>query len=125
MESQLHAKHGGSWSPAQSASVLSAIMRELGSDALVFVGRLDGELCGFSLVLRDGDHWFAHRSGFDYARIGDLPVYFEVGYNSVIEAAASSGARALHHGMGVLRTKELRGFTIVKSFLFIKPTSAR
>lgn len=125
LESQLFAKHGGSWSPEQSASVLSAIKRELGSDALVFVGRLDGELCGFTLVLRHRDHWFPHRTGFDYSRIGNLPVYFELAYNSLIEAAAAAGARAVHHGMGVLRTKELRGFTAGNSYLFIKPLSAR
>jgi hypothetical protein len=125
LESQLFAKHGGSWSPEQSASAMSAIMRELGPDAFAFVGRLDGEVCGFALVLRHKNHWFVHRGGFDYARIGDLPVYFEVSYNSVIEAAAAAGVQALHHGMGALQTKEMRGFTLVKSFLFIKRVSAR
>lgn len=125
LESQLFAKHGGSWSPEQSATVMRSIMSELGSDAFVFVGLLDGDLCGFNLVLRHKDHWFPHRTGFDYARIGNLPVYFELGYNSLIEAAAQAGARAVHHGMGALRTKELRGFTAVDSYLYIKPLSDR
>ena len=125
MESQLFARHGGSWSSAQSVSVQSAIRQELGPDAFAFVARLDGEPCGFALVLRYKDDWYVHRGGFDYARIGDLPVYFEVTYNSVIEAAASSGVRALHHGMGALQTKRLRGFDIVKSYSYIKRTPAR
>jgi hypothetical protein len=125
LESQLFAKHGGSWSPEQSAAALNAIKQEFGPDAFAFVGRLDGELCGFALVLHHQDHWYVHRGGFDYARTGDLPVYFEVTYNSVIEAAASSGIKALHHGTGALRAKELRGFSIIKSFLYIKPFPAR
>ncbi len=123
LESQLFARHGGSWTAQQSATALRAVMRELGSDAFVFAARLDGELCGFSLVLRHLDHWFIHRGGFDYARIGNLPVYFEVTYNSVIEAAASSGVRAIHYGSGALDAKKLRGCTIEKFFTFAKRIS--
>jgi hypothetical protein len=123
LESQLFAKHGGRWTPQQSATVLRAIMRELGSDAFVFAARLDGALCGFSLALRHRDHWFMHRSGFDYACIGDLPVYFEVIYNSVIEAAASSDVQVVHYGAGALRAKQLRGCTIEKFFTFAKRIS--
>jgi hypothetical protein len=123
LESQLFAKHGGRWTPQQSATVLRAIMRELGSDAFAFAARLDGAICGFSLVLRNRDHWFIHRSGFDYSRIGDLPVYFEVIYNSVIEAAASSGVHVLHYGAGALRAKQLRGCTTEKFFTFAKRIS--
>lgn len=125
LESQLFAKHGGSWTPEQSASVLRVIMREAGSDASVFLARRDGDVCAFNLVVRHAGHWYAHRTGFDYARIGDLPVYFELVYNSLIEAAASAGARAVHHGMGALRAKELRGFTILKPSLFVKPLAGR
>ncbi len=125
MESQLFAKHGGAWTPEQSESALHAVRAELGSDAFVFAGRLDGELCGFNLIFRFRDHWFDHRAGFDYERVGELPVYFELAYNSPIEAASESGARALHHGIGAQRTKELRGFTLFDSFLYVKPILGR
>jgi predicted N-acyltransferase len=125
LESQLFARHGGRWTPGQSAAALRAIMAELGSDAFVFTARLDGALCGFSLVLRHRDHWFVHRTGFDYARVENLPVYFEVVYNAVIEAAASSGVRVVHYGSGALRAKELRGCTIEKFLTFAKRIPGR
>ena len=124
LESQLFAKHGGRWTPEQSAAVLRSVLQELGSDAFVFTARLDGAICGFALVLRNRDHWFINRSGFDYSRIGDLPVYFEVIYNSVIEAAASSGVHVLHYGAGALRAKQLRGCTTETFFTFAKRIGA-
>jgi hypothetical protein len=124
LESQLFAKHGGSWSPQQSAAALQAITREFGPDAFVFAARLDGALCGFALALRHRNDWYIHRAGFDYARIGDLPVYFEVTYNSVIERAASTGVRAVHYGSGATRAKQLRGCTIGTFFSAVKLISS-
>jgi uncharacterized protein len=112
LESQLFTKHGGSWTPQQSAAALQAIMREFGPDVFVSTARLDGALCGFTVVLRHRTDWYIHRAGFDYARLGDLPVYFEVTYNSIIEQAAAAGVRALHYGSGAIRAKQLRGCTI-------------
>ncbi|HEY7145394.1 MAG TPA: GNAT family N-acetyltransferase [Streptosporangiaceae bacterium] len=120
LEEQLFAKHGGRWTAQQSATTLRAIMEEFGSDAVVFAARLDGALCGFTLALQHQDHWYVHRSGFEYALIGDLPVYFELGYNSVIEAAAASGVRLVHYGAGALRAKRLRGCTIEKFCTFAR-----
>jgi hypothetical protein len=95
-------------------------MREFGPDAFVFTARLDGALCGFTLALRHRDDWYIHRAGFDYARTEDLPVYFEVTYNSVIERATSAGVRALHYGSGAIRAKQLRGCTIGTFFSAVK-----
>ncbi|HEV2451897.1 MAG TPA: GNAT family N-acetyltransferase [Streptosporangiaceae bacterium] len=120
LESQLFARHGGSWTPQQSAAALQAITREFGPDAFVSTARLDGALCGFTLVMRHRDDWYVHRAGFDYARIGDLPVYFEVTYNSIIEQAAANGVRALHFGSGAIQAKQLRGCTISTYFCAVK-----
>lgn len=120
LESQLFSRHGGSWTPRQSAQVFSAVLRQFGRDAMVAVARMDGQLCGFSLVLRHLDDWCIHRAGFDYERIGNLPVYFEVTYNTVIERAASQGVRAVHYGLGATRAKRLRGCTASTMFLHVK-----
>ena len=120
LEEQLFAKHGGSWTAQQSMTAMRAIMQEIGSDAFVFTARMDGTLYGFTLALQQQDHWFVHRSGFDYALVGNLPVYFDVAYNSVIEAAVTAGVRVVHYGAGALRAKQLRGCTVETFLTFIK-----
>lgn len=120
LESRLFAKHGGSWSAEQSAGALRAIMREFGPDAMIVAARLDDAICGFTLVLQDRSDWFVHRGGFDYDRIGTLPLYFELTYNAVIERAACAGVRTVHYGAQALRAKQLRGCSIVTYFAAAK-----
>ncbi|HEY7144973.1 MAG TPA: GNAT family N-acetyltransferase [Streptosporangiaceae bacterium] len=125
LESALFAKHGGRWTTGQSVAVMTAIMAELGPEAFTFVARLDGAVCGFTLVVTHKGDWFVHRGGFDYQRVGDLPLYFELTYNLVIESAAAAGARAVHHGMGALDTKRARGFEVRTAYLYVKPLAGR
>ncbi len=113
LESRLFTRHGGSWSPQQSADALTAILTEFGPGAFVIAARMDGALCAFALILEHRRHWYTHRGGFDFDRIGDLPVYFEITFNSVIERAAAAGVQTIHYGAEALRAKELRGCSVV------------
>ncbi len=123
LESQLFTRHGGSWSPRQSAEVFEAVLAGFGKDAMVAIAWMDGTPCGFALILQHGQDWSIHRVGFEYDRIGDLPVYFEVAFNSVIEHAPSFGVRAVHYGLGATRAKQLRGCTVTRTFLYVKALS--
>lgn len=109
LESALFSKYGGQWSPAQSESVFSRILAELGAGAQVCTARLDGRLCGFGLLLRHADRWFAHRAGFDYAAQGTLPIYFEVMFYHLVEAAPAAGITEIHYGTGSASSKRSRG----------------
>jgi hypothetical protein len=120
LESQLFTRHGGSWSPRQSAEVFEAVQAEFGRDAMVALAWMDGTPCGFALILQHGQDWSIHRVGLDYERIGDLPVYFEVAFNSVIEHAPSFGVRTVHYGLGATRAKQLRGCTVTRTVLYCK-----
>lgn len=118
LESSLFSKYGGQWSPAQSESVFSRILAELGADAVVCTARADGRLCGFALFLRHADRWHGHRGGFDYAAQGSLPVYFEVAFYHPVERAAEAGVTEIHYGTGSTPTKHSRGCRSVGQHAF-------
>lgn len=113
LDASLLAKYGNPADPTRSASVISGIAEVMGDDALVSLARLAGEVIGFGLVLRSragpAEHWFGHRAGFDYAAQGRLPLYYEVLYYSVMEAAAAAGVAVLHAGIGSTEAKLARG----------------
>jgi hypothetical protein len=113
LDANLLAKYGNPASPEFSAKVLARIAEIMGEDALTSVARLDSEIVGFGLVLRwsaRGDQqWFGHRAGFDYQAKGELPLYYDVLYYRVLEAAAAAGASVLHAGVGSTPAKLARG----------------
>lgn len=114
LDALLLAKYGNPADAAKSATLLAGIAEVMGEDALVSVARQGGRIVGFGLVLRSrarGDEqWFGHRAGFDYAAQGRLPLYYDVLYYSVLEAAArAGGVSVLHAGIGSTEAKLARG----------------
>jgi predicted N-acyltransferase len=106
-------KYGNPADASRSAALFAGIGEIMGDDALVSLAWLDGRIIGFGLVLRSSvrgeQQWFGHRAGFDYARQGQLPLYYEVLYYRVLEAAAAAGASVLHAGIGSTDAKLARG----------------
>lgn len=113
LDANLLAKYGNPGSPEYSAGLLAWIAEVMGEDAMVSLARMDGEIIGFGLVLRSAargeQQWFGHRAGFDYAAKGKLPLYHQVLYYRVLEAAAEEGATVLHAGIGSTEAKLARG----------------
>lgn len=113
LDANLLAKYGNPADPEHSAGLLAWIAEVMGDDAMVSLARMDGEIIGFGLVLRSTargeQQWFGHRAGFDYAAKGKLPLYYEVLYYRVLEAAAEQGATVLHAGVGSTAAKLARG----------------
>ncbi|MFC9245467.1 GNAT family N-acetyltransferase [Streptomyces sp. NPDC057136] len=110
LEATLLGKYGMSaWTPARSAAILERALGACGPDALAATARLDGEIIGFALIVVHHDRWFAHRAGFDYAAQRRLPLYFELLFYHLVEAAARAGATVIHYGTGSGAAKTSRG----------------
>lgn len=119
MDVSLLVKYGARATQEQAELTFDRIRREFGDGASVVTARLDGELCGFALVLRHRDHWYVYRCGFDYAVKGDLPVYFEVLFYHLIEAAAAAGVSVVHYGTGSTEAKQSRGCLTTHQHAFV------
>lgn len=113
LDSNLLKKYGNPASPEHSAGLLSWIADVMGDDVMVSVARQNGVVIGFGMVLRSRargeEHWFGHRAGFDYEAQGKLPLYYDVLYYRVLEAAAAAGVSVLHAGIGSVEAKLARG----------------
>lgn len=113
LDSNLLKKYGNPASPEHSAGLLTWIAEVMGDDAMVSVARQNGSIIGFGMVLRSRargeEHWFGHRAGFDYDAQGKLPLYYDVLYYRVLDAAAQAGVSVLHAGIGSVDAKLARG----------------
>ncbi|MFG2308754.1 GNAT family N-acetyltransferase [Streptomyces sp. NPDC048566] len=110
LETTLLGKYGmTAWTPERSAAILRRAHAACGPDALAATARLDGDVIGFALILVHRDRWFAHRAGFDYAAQRGLPLYFELLFYHLVEAAARAGAAVIHYGTGSGSAKSSRG----------------
>jgi uncharacterized protein len=120
LETALLTKYGLRWSPEQSARVLQRAAAELGPSARVSLARTEGRIDGFALLLAHGDQWYAHRAGFDYARQGQLPLYYEVVYYRPVAEAAAAGVTGIHYGVGSAEAKRSRGCVSVAQFAYVR-----
>ncbi|MGW6215229.1 GNAT family N-acetyltransferase [Streptomyces sp. NPDC055109] len=121
LETTLLGKYGMSaWTTARSAAILERALRACGPDALAATARLDGEIIGFALIVVHHDRWFAHRAGFDYAAQRGLPLYFELLYYHLVEAAARAGATVIHYGTGSGPAKTSRGCLGSRQYAYLR-----
>ncbi|MEU8983684.1 GNAT family N-acetyltransferase [Streptomyces sp. NPDC058246] len=123
LDCNLLRKYGNPASPEHSAGLLSWISEVMGDDAMVSVARKDGSIIGFGMVLRSRargeEQWFGHRAGFDYDAQGKLPLYYDVLYYRVLEAAAREGVSVLHAGIGSVEAKLARGCLASEEYSFL------
>ena len=123
LDCNLLRKYGNPASPEHSAGLLSWISEVMGDDAMVSVARQDGAIIGFGMVLRSRargeEQWFGHRAGFDYEAQGKLPLYYDVLYYRVLEAAAREGVSVLHAGIGSIEAKLARGCLASEEHAFL------
>jgi hypothetical protein len=110
LETWLYQKYGlRHWRPEMSVRALSCILDVLADTALVCLARAGGDIRGFGLILPFRDTWYVHRSGFDYAYQGTLPLYFATLFYHPVEMAARHGVTTLAFGTGSADTKRSRG----------------
>ncbi|MFI1002587.1 GNAT family N-acetyltransferase [Streptomyces galbus] len=123
LDSNLLRKYGNPASPEHSAGLLSWIAEVMGDDVMVSVARQEGRIIGFGMVLRSRargrEEWFGHRAGFDYEAQGKLPLYYDVLYYRVLEAAAEQGVAVLHAGIGSVEAKLARGCLASEEYAFL------
>jgi len=112
METELFHKYGmREWPVEQSLDLLRSVRREFASAALVTTARADGDLRGFCLFVPFGNHWYAYRTGFDYAFQAQhrLPLYYELLFYTPVRLAAATGASVIHYGTASTAAKLSRG----------------
>ncbi|MEU7020610.1 GNAT family N-acetyltransferase [Streptomyces sp. NPDC046203] len=123
LDCNLLRKYGNPASPEHSAGMIGWIGEVMGDDAMVSVARKDGVPIGFGMVLRSRargrEEWFGHRAGFDYEAQGKLPLYYDVLYYRVMEAAAEQGVPVLHAGIGSVEAKLARGCLAAREHSFL------
>ncbi|NUP24692.1 MAG: GNAT family N-acetyltransferase [Streptomyces sp.] len=123
LDCNLLRKYGNPASPEHSAGLIGWIGEVMGDDVMVSVARKDGVPIGFGMVLRSRsrgrEEWFGHRAGFDYDAQGKLPLYYDVLYYRVLEAAAEQGVGVLHAGIGSVEAKLARGCLAAQEHSFL------
>ncbi|MFB6842365.1 GNAT family N-acetyltransferase [Streptomyces sp. NPDC056361] len=123
LDCNLLRKYGNPATPEYSAGLIRWIGEVMGDDAMVSVARKDGVPIGFGMVLRNRaqgtEEWFGHRAGFDYEAQGKLPLYYDVLYYRVLEAAAEQGVPVLHAGIGSVEAKLARGCLAAREHSFL------
>ncbi|WP_330330968.1 GNAT family N-acetyltransferase [Streptomyces sp. NBC_00536] len=127
LESSLLAKYGIDIRPDQVLAQIRQVRDCFGDDAFAVVAHAEGEVRGFGLILRHGDHWYARQTGYDYAyqeRSG-LPLYFELLYYRLLEEAAAAGVTTLHYGLGSEQAKRSRGCTATEQRCHLLPLAPK
>lgn len=125
LEVQLLAKYGLEWPAERSAAAISTAAARFGEDASVLLGRADGDVRGFALMLRRGDQWYARQCGFDYGYLGKLPLYYELLYYFAVERAAKLGVATIQYGIGSDAAKRSRGCTSTRLTCHVLPLGQR
>ena len=120
LETQLLEKYGIAWTPERTVRALSELHAVLGEDAVASVAVGEGKVRGFSVLLRFRDQWYARHTGFDYRWQDRLPLYFEVCYYRVVEAAAEAGIKGVHYGIGSEEAKRSRGCSATTQRCFVR-----
>jgi predicted N-acyltransferase len=120
LEVQLYAKYGIEIEPSRTTRELSQLLAVFGDEAVTVVAEGGGDIRGFAVMLPFRDQWYARNAGFDYAWQGDLPLYFEVAYYAVVEAAERAGVTGVHYGLGSEEAKRSRGCVATTQRCFVR-----
>ncbi|GAA2139217.1 hypothetical protein GCM10009760_21190 [Kitasatospora kazusensis] len=79
-----------------------------------------GRTLGALAFIQWRDEMYARQIGFDYERIGDLPLYFELGFYRLIEEALSRGVRLIDYSIEKNDTKLSRGCAELAKYGYLK-----
>lgn len=125
LDAGLRRKYGITWPAEKSVATLTEVLNVFGDDSLAIAARdSDGRVRAFGLVLRHQDRWYVRQCGFDYEfqEATGLPLYFELLYYRLVEAASAAGVTALHYGLGSVDAKQSRGCVVSDQHCFIRRT---
>jgi len=107
---QLVGKYGGRPDAAKEAGLLDRLRAEFDAkDLLVVEAHRERRLLGFTLFVRDGEHWPALMTGSDYTNPAARLSYFATCYYRPAALAPGLGIRTISYGMGSWQAKKLRG----------------
>lgn len=113
LDAALLKKYGNPYDADASAVLIEELATELSDQVLVSVARRANTIVGFGILLRHRvrgeEQWHGYRAGFDYEAQGTTPLYFDVLYYAVLEAAAARGVSTLNVGLGSTEAKVAHG----------------
>jgi uncharacterized protein len=121
LEANLYRRYGTPYVPERMGALYTALALGPAGPAQLSLGSLDGEMVGFALWFRQSEIIHARCVGFDYERIAGLPLYFELLYHRLIEAAYAGGVREIRYSSGSLATKASRGCDIRTEYAYVLP----
>lgn len=102
-------RYGNTDTPESLEAYLHALAEHLDAQSRVFAARRGDDLVGFGLAFEHERCLYMRLVGFDYERMGDEGLYFEVCYYAPIRYASEHGLEAIDFGAASHRPKLLRG----------------
>jgi predicted N-acyltransferase len=120
LEAQLYSRHGNPVDEKDLGAIMESIAGNLPGHAEVLTAGIGGELSGFVLFFHRDGELYARQAGFDYARKGDLPLYFGIVYYEMIRLALARAAGRIHYSTGSGRAKESRGCAGAKKTAYLQ-----
>jgi predicted N-acyltransferase len=109
LEAQLFARYGTPGNKETLGAMMTSMAENLADNAEAVLAELDGEICGFAVLLSGKNELYGRHTGYDYRMKGRLPVYFGVGYYEVIRLAQHRGIDTIYFGAGTGKAKLSRG----------------
>lgn len=118
LEANAH-RHASAGFPFEG-NVLTELLGNMGSDAIIFVARKQERITGVYLVLRRGATAIAFAVGVDGETSGDDFTYFRLVYYQLIEYAIAQGIGRIYFGRGMYETKIRRGCRLAGSRIYTR-----
>ena len=107
--------------PRYNDGLVTALQRNLGANARLYVAEQNGELLGFfAVLLKDTSAGAAFLGIASHAKTRNLFVYFNLAFYNLIREAADLGLRRIQYGAEVYKGKSLRGCSIVPTRIFLR-----
>lgn len=108
-----------------NGDLLSALMRNMGANATVFVARKHERISGVQLILRRGETAVAFAVAVDEEISGNDFTYFQLGYYHLIEYAIEHDIKRIYFGRGMYEPKIRRGCRLAGSGIYTRSQGAQ
>jgi hypothetical protein len=120
LEALLYQKHGTpTWTTSHSKLTMRCLLAQFQESLLVSLAQSgDGIIRGFALIVQWGNSWYVHTAGFDYEFQGKIPLYPEVIFYNIIDAASTAGVRRLRYGLENEEGKAIRGCVLSPQYAY-------
>ncbi|MFI9379635.1 GNAT family N-acetyltransferase [Kutzneria sp. NPDC052558] len=120
LEAELNHKYGSPFDDKAVRRLRDTLVAALGDQVMVSLAHRDGRAVGSVIVFRWRDELYVRTTGFDYAAIEGVPVYFGLLFYDLVSRAQRDGVRTIHYSTGTEDAKRRRGCRQVLQHAYVK-----